>query len=230
MSKLKILLLFSCFSILFSPYTLSQEFDSVYLENLIKTYLEQQLTIPEQGKLQIEISAIDPRIKIKPCDQPLKISMPKSHKSRNINVQISCDSPNSWRIFVTAKVSQVIPVVVAQHYIAKGSPLSRENLMVISKETFKIRGEYTTSLNELTGVKATKSISKGKIINRKNICLVCKGEQVIINANANNFNIQTSGIALMDGIKNQTIKVKNSRSGRIISAKIKSSTQVEINL
>jgi flagella basal body P-ring formation protein FlgA len=230
MSKLKILLLFSCFSNLFSPYTLSQEFDSAYLENLIKTYLEQQLTIPEQGKLQIEISAIDPRIKIKPCDQPLKISIPKTNKSRNINVQISCNSSNSWRIFVTAKVSQVIPVVVAQHYIAKGSPLSRENLMVISKETFKIRGEYITSLDELTGVKATKSISKGKIINRKNICLVCKGEQVIINANANSFNIQTSGIALMNGIKHQTIKVKNSRSGRIISAKIKSSTQVEINL
>ncbi len=230
MSKLKILLLFSCFSNLFSPYTLSQEFDSVYLENLIKTYLEQQLTIPEQGKLQIEISAIDPRIKIKSCDQLLKISTPKKHKSRNINVQISCDSPNSWRIFVTAKISQVIPVVVAQRYIAKGSPLSSDNLMVISKETFKIRGEYITALDKLTGVKATKSISKGKIINRKNTCLVCKGEQVIINANANNFNIQTSGIALMDGIKNQTIKVKNSRSGRIISAKIKSSTQVEINL
>ena len=147
-----------------------------------------------------------------------------------MNVKISCDSPEIWRIFVTAKISQVIPVVVAQHYIAKGSPLNRENLTIISKEAFKIRGEYNTKLTELIGVKAIQSISKGKIINRKNICLVCKGEQVIINANANNFNIQTAGIALMNGVKGQIIKVKNSRSGRVISAQIKTSTSVEINL
>ncbi|MBL4911283.1 MAG: flagellar basal body P-ring formation protein FlgA [Alteromonadaceae bacterium] len=230
MSKLKILLLFSCFSTLFSPYTLSQEFDSVYLENLAKTYLEQQLTVPKQGKLQIEISTIDPRIVIKPCDQPLKITPPKTYKSRNINIKISCESIESWRVFVTAKISKVVPVVVAQRYIAKGSPLSGENLTVILKETYTIRSEYFTTLTELMSVKATRSISKGKTITRKNICLVCKGEQVIIKASANNFNIQTSGIALMNGIKNQTIKVKNSRSGRVISAKIKTSTQVEINL
>jgi len=230
MSKLKILLLFSCFSNIFSNYTLSQELDSAYLENLVKKHLEQQLTTPEQGELNIEVRKLDPRISISPCSQPLTVSSPKKFNPRNINVQISCNTKKAWRLFVTAKVTTVIPVVVAKQYIAKGSQLSIDNITIDKQVAAKIRGEFYSQTKNVIGVKATKSISKGKIINRMNICLVCKGEQVIINASATNFNIQTSGIALSNGIQGQTISVKNSRSGRVIQAKIKTAKQVEINL
>jgi flagellar basal body P-ring formation protein FlgA len=229
MSKLKILLLFSWFSMLFSPLGHSIKLDSAYIENLAKTYLQQQLDIPDKGKLNIILSPIDPRVKIKTCDQPLVLNIPENHNSRNVNVKISCKNSNPWWIFIPAKISVTIPIVIAANYIARGSTLNSSNIQIVQRDAFNVRGEFYSDITELNGVKSTKSISKGKIVTKKIICLVCKGERVTIKASSTNFAIQTTGIALSDGILEQSIEVKNSRSGRTISARVKAAGQVEIN-
>lgn len=228
MSKLKIFL-FSWYSILFSATTLAVELDHAYLENLAKNYVQQQIAIPKDGKLKIQTVAIDPRIKITACNQPLQLNIPENHNSRNINVKISCLDDKPWKIFIPVKVSITIPVVIAKQYIAKGSLLDNSNLAVVLKDSLQTRGEFYNSIEQVENNKALKSLPKGRIVSPNNICLVCKGENVTINATTSGLSIQTAGIALNNGVLNEIIKVKNVRSGRIISGQIKAANYVEIH-
>ena len=62
------------------------------------------------------------------------------------------------------------------------------------------------------------------------MCLVCKGDSVTITAKSPNFIIKTQGIALSSGNLNKQIKVKNTRSGKVIRSKITAINQVVIHL
>jgi len=228
MSKSKIFL-FTWFSICFSAVT-AAELDHAYLENLAKTFVQKQIPFPKNGLMKVQVVNIDPRIKITTCNQPLQLNIPENHNSRNINVKISCLDQTPWKIFIPTKVTITVPVVVAKQYIAKGSVLNNGNLDVVFKDNLKIRGEFYSDLRQLENNKAVKSFSKGSIIAPKNICLVCKGETVTINAVTSGFTIKTAGIALNSGVLNSVIKVKNKRSGRIISGRVKAANAVEVIL
>lgn len=229
MSKLKIFLPFFYFSMLSPLQSYAIKLDSAYIEKLTKAYLQQQITAPDEGNLTISVSSIDPRVIIKPCDQQLTLNIPENHNSRNVNVKISCESSIPWNIFIAAKITTTLPVVVAKNYISKGSILDSSNLQVIQRDAFRIRGEFYRNIDKLLNTKTTRSMAKGKIISKNNICLVCKGERVTISTGNTNFTIRTDGLALANGTFGQYIRVKNNRSGRMISAQVVAINQVKIN-
>jgi len=229
MNKLTFFLFFSWTLTLFSTPCFAQKVTHEYLENLAKDYVIKNIAQPEEGTLKVQVTPIDPRIKITTCNQPLKLNIPENHNSRNINVKISCLGNTPWQIYIPTKITLTTAVVITKQYIAKGSQLTPENIEVVYKDVSKIRGEYYRKLNKVVGNKALKSLSKGRTISPNNICLVCKGESVTINASRLSFTIKTAGKALTHGTMGALIKVKNSRSGRIISARINGENQVEIN-
>jgi len=228
MTKLKIFISFLCF--LFSFSIFAQKLDANYIENLAKKYLEQHIVKPEAANRKIEISSIDPRLNIKSCDTPLTVNILENNNNRNVNVKISCEGITPWKLYLPAKITITLPIVIAKNYISKDSILDESNIVVIQRDSFKIRGEYFSDLNVILNNKATTSIAKGRIITRNDICLVCKDASVTIVAGNKNFAIETDGVALSNGTLGQTIRVKNKHSGRTVSAQIISANHVKINL
>jgi len=228
MPKLKIFISF--LSLLFSFSIFAEKIDSNYIENLAKTFLEKQIVKPSTGNRKIEITPIDPRVVIRPCDQPLTLNIPVKTNNRNVNVKVSCENSTPWKLYLPAKISITIPIVIAKNYISKGSILDDSNITIIEKDSFKIRGEYFSDIKSLLNNKALTSIAKGRTIAKNNICLVCKGGSVIIEAGDKNFAIQTDGIALSNGTLGQIIRVENKHSKRTLSAQIINSNHVKINL
>jgi flagella basal body P-ring formation protein FlgA len=80
------------------------------------------------------------------------------------------------------------------------------------------------------GAKAKKRIAQGRAINKTNFCLVCKGDFVTIIAASDGFSIKTQGMALSSGNVNDQIRVRNSRSNKVISPRVKNARQVIVNL
>jgi flagella basal body P-ring formation protein FlgA len=229
MSKFTLYLLFSWAFSLFSMTSFAQNMTHQQLENLVKNYVTQKIPQPKNSQLKIQVTPIDPRIKITKCNQPLVLNIPENHNSRNINVQVSCTDNFSWKIYIPVKIITTQAVVIAKQYIAKNSHLTTKNIKVIQKDITKIRGEYYTDITKVIDNKTLKSLTSGAVIAPNNICLVCKGESVIIRASRATFTIKTAGKALTNGILGEYVKVKNSRSGRVISARVSGKKQVEIN-
>ncbi len=204
--------------------------DKSYIEDFAKSYVEKNTAIPSKGTIEVTVSKLDPRIVIKPCLSPLAANIPENHQGRNVNVKISCADTESWQLYLNAKVKTMIPVLIANAGISKGSILSSDNVNIEYKDQGSIRGEIINTSNGIIGAKAKRTISKGTAITKRNICLVCKGENVTIIAKSSSFTIKTAGIALSSGSMGDQVSIKNPSSGRIVSAQVKAINKVIITL
>ncbi len=230
MSKLKIYITILLNICCLSSFAYANTYDRNYITNFAKEYVKRHLPTPENGKLAIFPSSIDTRITIKPCTIPLSANIPENYSSRNLNVKISCASSTPWHIFLPVKVVTTIPALVTKKRISKGTVLDISNIVIEWRELHKIRTEVIDDLNLLIGARSKRSLSKGAIITKKHVCVVCRGENVIITAKSKNFVIKTAGIALKSATFGEQVAVKNTRSGRTITAQVKAINQVVINL
>ena len=206
------------------------ELDSAFIENFAKTYLTEQFPSTEEEKVRISVAHLDPRINIKPCKTPLAINIPEKNGAINVNVKISCNESIQWKIYLSAKVEITKAVLIAKNTISKGDKLDESNVELAFIAINKIRGNKLTDTNIVFGAKAKKRIAKGRAISKKSICLICKGDVVTIIVSSKTFSIKTQGVALSSGNINEQIRVRNTRSKKVITPRIKAINQVVINL
>ena len=208
----------------------ANELDSAFIERFAKSYLTEKFPSTDEEKVQISVAKLDPRIVIKPCKTPLIANIPDKNSSRNVNIKISCDESIPWKIYLSAKVEITKAVLIARSTISRGDRLDEGNVELAYIATNRIRGKKLTDTNSVFGAKAKKRIAKGRAINKRDFCLICKGDMVTIIASSNNFSIKTRGVALSSGNINEQIRVKNSRSNKVITPRVKTINQVVIHL
>tara|TARA_B110001469_G_scaffold120045_1_gene128165 strand:+ start:11612 stop:12313 length:702 start_codon:yes stop_codon:yes gene_type:complete len=201
-----------------------------YIENFAKQYLKEQLDTSATKKLTIDVTKIDPRIQLDNCESHFEANIPENFTGRNISIKITCVDVVPWYIYLTAKITTVIPVLVAKKSINKGNLLDASNMKITYLDSYKIRGSFIADISKVSGTKAKRRITKNRLITLKNTCTVCKGSHVAIIAQSENFTIKTNGEALDSGNVGEQISVKNKRSGKVITAKVKAINKVVINL
>jgi len=206
------------------------EVDNGYIENFAKETIQQHLINRAKGKVTIQVAKIDPRVKLSNCKNQLIANIPEKFNGRNVNVKISCTDPISWSIYLTAKITTVIAVVVAKKSISEGTLLDDSNITSTYIDSYKIRGTFVGDINKVKGTKAKRKIIKDHLITLINTCTVCEGSQVTIIAQSKQFTIRTNGEALESGNIGEQISVKNNRSGKVINARVNAINKVVINL
>lgn len=204
--------------------------DETSLVDFVKSVVKNNIDTPTDGKVEISVTAIDPRINIKPCISTLKANIPENHNGRNINVKIYCEDSTPWQLFIPVRISQEIPVLVTTNVLAKGSVVDASNTEIEFINVNNIRGESVDNLSPVAGGRLKRRLSKGAVVSPRNICLVCKGEAVTIIARSDDFMIKTRGIALSDGSQGEQVEIKNTKSGRMINARVEAVNKVVINL
>lgn len=230
MKNIKSFLTFVFFSASISLTSIAKTFDRPFIENFAQSYLETQFQSSEQRKVDITVSKIDPRITIKACQSPLTANIPENHNSRNLNVKISCEDSIPWSIYLPAKIKTLIPVLVAIMPIDKGSLLTDENTQVRYISENLIHGESFSTSENVVGAKTKRNIRKGAAVSPKNICLVCKGDNITLIARTSALTIKTSGTSLSNGHIGDKVRVKNSRSGKTVFGRVDALNKVVIIL
>jgi len=197
--------------------------------SLVHSFIDQKITIKANEKIEITVKALDRRKKIQPCPLELMLSLPgKTRLSRNTTVEVRC--PQQWKMYVSARIRRMQPVVVAIENMSPGTLLTTANLTLAYKDTLTLRGSTLNKLESIIGSKTKRHIQQNQAIVANNICLVCKGDPVTIYARSGNLTIKSIGKALKDGSVGQVIAVKNNSSGRRIEAQVVAVGEVEIKL
>jgi flagella basal body P-ring formation protein FlgA len=161
---------------------------------------------------------------------PLTANIPEKSQARNVNVKISCDESTPWQMYLSAKIEKTKAVLIAKATISKGDMLTEDNIKLAHIAVNKIRGDKLTDTNIIYGAKAKKRIAQGRAISKKSICLICKGDVVTIVASSDSFSIKTQGVALSSANVDEQIRVKNSRSNKVITPRVQSANKVIIHL
>jgi len=136
---------------LMSFYGYGNMTDKNDLTEFVRSFVKNNIDLPADGKVEISVPAIDPRIQIKPCISSLKANIPENHNGRNVNVKIYCEDAEPWQIFLPVRVKQTIPVLVAANILAKGTVVDKMNTVIEYIGVNRIRGESINDVELVAG-------------------------------------------------------------------------------
>ena len=206
------------------------------LENIQETayrFVEQRLALEDQTNTQIQVQQLDSRLRLSACSEALEAFLPNSTPTRITTVGVRCNGSKPWSLFVPVQVRSFTQVVVATQPLARGTLLSKDNLRLVQKETSRLRGGYSTQIEDLVGRVSKRSLAANQPIMDSYLApnyIVKKGEPVTIRAQGDNFMIYMEGIALGDGERGDRIQVRNNQSQRVVDAWVSDSRKVDVHI
>ncbi len=175
---------------------------------------------PPSGELNVKAANVDDRIYATDCPTPLSTSSSSSNGSAsNITVLVECIEDN-WKIYVPVRLTISLPLVTVAVPISRGQQITQQDVLITMVDLHRFRRQGFSDINRIVGAKVKKNMRIGDVVEQDDICVVCRNENVMIQAAKQGMIITTKGTALSDGIFGEQIKVKNDKSNRIIDAQV----------
>jgi flagella basal body P-ring formation protein FlgA len=225
------LLFFYCFSFVgYLPLASATTDQHQAIEEFAESFIKAQLPNSRNERVSIEVTKIDRRIAVTQCEGNMSAEL-VGNKSlqRAATVRIHCNSADNWQLYVPLKIIRLVPVVVSNRALSKGSLLTKNNTKIEYMNRILLRSGYISDLAFVNRARLKRQLSTEQMISTRDICLVCKGESVTITSSVGNLTVKTDGIALANGILGEKIKVRNSKSKRIVSGVVQAAGIIQIN-
>jgi len=228
MNKITALILILLFTGYTRQTTASQIQSASSIQEAIHHYIASNLALDTDYK--VRLGQLDNRLKLPYCTEPLDIfTHSSSIKPGRNSVGIKCKGTQKWTIYSSAIVTVFKEVIVLTQPIRRGEIFNLNNLHVEKRDISTIRAGFLTDPLAVVNKQATRNLGLGSVINKSNYTepkLIKRGEKVYITASSPYLDISVMGIAMMDGIKGQNIRVKNEKSHQIIQATVVKPGQV----
>lgn len=176
------------------------------------------------AKARVEVGKLDYRLKLGACSQPIEAyDSPNGLRGGRGVVGVRCDGNNPWKIYVPIQVSLIEQVVVSARPLAKGHLLSNADLRLAEMDVSRLRKAYYSRPQDIVGQHLKRQVAAGATLHAGLVergKLVTRGGQVEILAGGDGLQVRMRGKALADGSLGDRIRVKNLRSGRVLTATV----------
>ncbi|MDD2658617.1 MAG: flagellar basal body P-ring formation chaperone FlgA [Methylococcales bacterium] len=195
-----------------------QSLDSIY--EFVKATVARSINAADY---EISVLPLDNLLKLPECPKPLEASTPDLIKAGRTTVGVYCNTENKWSISTSAVIKVYENVIVLTRPVQRGEIISRQNIAIKRRDISSLRGDFINQVEQIENKQAAQFIPAGVIVGSRNFIeprLVKRGDKIVISALQPGFTIRMNGIAMMDGTKGQVIRIKNEKSGRIISGTV----------
>lgn len=178
----------------------------------------------ENSRMEIEVNALDPRLRIEACGKPLQTSLNRQQRppSGRVTVRVECrDGVHDWSRYISANVRVFRSVVIASHALERGSRISDADVTLEETDISLIRGNVLQDPEQAVGQQLKRSVRAGATLNPATLSaplLIERGDTVVLSAEKGPVVIRNKGEALQDGELGKRIDVRNPRSERVIQA------------
>jgi flagellar basal body P-ring formation protein FlgA len=197
-----------------------QSLDSIY--EFVKETVAQN--IKTSADYEITVLPLDDQLKLPFCTKPLETFRATDLiKAGRASIGVRCNSEKKWSIFASAVIRAYEHVIVLTQAVQRGDIITAQHLAVEKRDVSKCRGDFVTQVEQIENKQAARNLPAGSILGLRNVIeppMVKRKDKITISNAQPGFAIQMSGIAMMDGVKGQLIRVKNENSGRIIGATV----------
>ncbi|SEG73210.1 flagellar basal body P-ring formation chaperone FlgA [Vibrio hangzhouensis] len=184
---------------------------------------------PVGGEIIATPGNIDSRVHATDCPSPLETSSSSTRNtSSNVTVLVECPEDN-WRLYVPVRMSVSMPLVTTSRPLSRGSVIGEQDVMMTMIDKNRMRRQGFTEFDQVIGAKLKKNLRLGDVIERNDVCVVCRNEKVVIRAVKGEMTISTKGTALSDGANGDSVKVKNDKSQRIIEGIVTGVAEITVN-
>jgi len=194
-------------------------------KNFLLTHLEPQLKQP-----QVVVSPLSTTAQKPQCANTPQVSYSGKQRVGNVTLIISCTQP-AWQQYMSAKVTGLLPAIIAQQDINAGQVLDESWVMIEWKPNNQVTLNHLRELHSVQQKTARQFIAKGTSLQQhqlKSTLLIQKNDLVRIVSADPRFHIEMNGMALEAGYLGQAIRVKNLSSGKTIKAYVDSADSVSV--
>lgn len=200
-----------------------------FLEQAVSDYLQRSGI---QGRYEIQISRLDPRLRMPLCDKELTTTLESpAQPIGRVTLRVRCDGSGPWTVFVPAQVQLYRQVVTAVRPLKRDSVLTERDVTLAERDVGLLNQGYLNALQQAIGKKLTRPLQPDQIlapIHVEQAEVISRGDQVIISARSGGINVRMPGEALSDGALGEQIDVRNLGSQRVVKARVTGRGQVEV--
>jgi flagella basal body P-ring formation protein FlgA len=212
------------------PYAYAKTDNHQVFEEFAESFIKSQLFSHENERVSIEVTKIDRRITVSQCEGNMTaVLVGNKSLQRSATVRIRCDNTDNWQLHIPVKIIRLVPVVVSNRPLSKGSLLTKNNTKIEYMNRVLLRSGYISDLAFVNRARLKRQLSSEQMISTRDICLVCKGESVTITSSVGNLTVKTDGVALSNGVLGDKINVRNTKSKRIVSGIVQAAGIIQIN-
>lgn len=198
-----------------------------FLEFTVEDYLA---TAQIEGRYEIEVRQLDPRLRMPFCDKELTASLESPRPVGRVTTRVRCEGSSPWTVFVPAQVRLFRNVVTAVRPLKRDAVITEQDIAMRERDIGLLGQGFLSAEDQALGQKILRPMVIDQIIAPNFLeqpQMVKKGDQVVITARSGSISVRMPGEALSDGTFNEQIRVKNLNSKRIIKANITGPGQVE---
>jgi flagella basal body P-ring formation protein FlgA len=199
-----------------------------FLEFTVEDYLA---TNQIDGRYQVEVKQLDPRLRMPLCDKDLTAELQSPRPVGRVNVRVRCEGSSPWTVFVPAQVHLFRNVVTAVRPMKRLSIVSPDDVALRERDVGTLGQGFLATLDQAVGQKVVRPMVIDQVVAPTSLeqpAMVRKGDQVVITARSGSMSVRMPGEALSDGGYNEQIRVRNLNSKRVIKANIVAEGQVEV--
>lgn len=165
------------------------------------------------GEVRIEVAAIDPRLKLEPCDK-LQAFLPAGAKLiGKTSIGVRCTAQPGWSVFLQADIKVTADLLVANRPLAQGTVLSAADFSPQRGELG--RPGLITAPEQAIGKTLKFAIGAGQVLRQDMLrapLLIRQGQTVTLRAQGNGFVVSQQGIALNDTGEGEMVRIRTASS------------------
>ncbi|MCG8416049.1 MAG: flagellar basal body P-ring formation protein FlgA [Pseudomonadales bacterium] len=200
------------------------------IQTVAERYALEQLATDSLQQVTAEASALDTRLRLKKCSEPLQtFGNGTEIRSSRVTVGVRCTGNSPWTLYVPVTVHALAPVVYTSKPLLRGEIVEPASLEIRQEPLDRLPRNALQSFEQVIGMEVSRAMSADSPLSLGNLRspkLIRQGQEVIILAEGAGLAVRMAGNALKNGAKGEVIPVKNSSSGRVLEGRIVSESTV----
>lgn len=186
---------------------------------------------------QIDVTLDNPGLEINlPVQQPADVIVKSLHFDPRSNrfaavIMAPDDRPDAVSMQVAGRVHPLVAVPVLANRLRRGDIVGRKDLEIQMRRADALDRNAITSADRIVGMSARHTLRGGAPVGVNDIRepqLVSRGSLVLMTYRTANMSITAHGTARDNGTKGDTVRVRNSNSGKIIEAVVTGPDRVSV--
>ncbi len=214
-------------------FALASQEEAKFFETAAYNYVSAHFrNLAPDTKVIIEVDKIDPTRDFGGrCEGFLTAEITGGNLRPSSTVKMVCSDPkNPFTLYIPVKITSLKARIVASRDISRGEILSASDYSEEFVSAARMPQGIVTNSRDLIGVRVKREVKQGDFFVLNNICTVCKGDRVSIEASSGGLSLKTTGEAVEDGNLNDTIRVRNLRTKKVIPGRVAGPGSIIINI
>lgn len=222
------LTLFYCNVLLAESFSSFQDFQR-YINNIILASIPTE----EGEKIETVVLQFNAQTNLPYCKSDFDVSLAHPGLSSPTNtVLLSCKEENQSVLYVPVQIKLMTDMLSASRRIMPGEVITEKDVVIQKFDKYQVYDDYFQEISQVNGLVAGRLIPPGSILLKKSITkalFIKKNQHVTLILKEGPIEVSMSGIAQMDGYLNDTIKIVNPSSKKIVDGTIVGPGKVEIH-